>query len=222
MRILLILLATATASLAVKQEDFKQCAQTSFCRRLRSIASRQEEPGFHSPYSLSSPKGSLDSSSWTWDIRTSLYPEILFELRVDILAGDIARIRADEVGSKTPWKRYNETAQWALLEPEPPLGLASLSSSQNVDTISYGDLQLTIERSPLKITQLRAGIPEIIFNDRSLFHMEHFRLKDTEIETQSQEGKTAISWFETHDADEFEESWKQWRDSKPKGQPFRS
>lgn len=226
--------------MGVKQEDFKLCSQSSFCRRLRSIANRQESSPsiFLSPYSVgpaSTTVGTIDHASWSFPVTSSLYPEISFEIRVDILEkGDgIARIRMDEVGSKTPFKRYNETARWALVHPEPKLALlssAKLSSSNGISKIIYGaGLSIEIQHHPLKITQYRDGKPQVVFNERSLLHMEHFRLKEQEkIEEPLSEGEQVVlkggemdrSWFEESDADQFEERWKTWTDSKPKGSSY--
>ncbi|ODO10934.1 hypothetical protein I350_01533 [Cryptococcus amylolentus CBS 6273] len=234
-RHLILALATLFALLplapAVKHEDFRQCSQASFCRRLRSIGAKQEAAGksFQSPYSVADPIPSESDGSWNWHVSSSLYPQIHFELRVDILQqGDgIARVRVDEVESSTPFKRYNETARWVLLDTEPALDAsASIKTSNGKSVISYGpssSLSLEIVHSPLKITQLRNGKPEIVFNDRSLFHMEHFRVKD--VEAQVSEGEQVVlggdaldrSWFEESDADAFTEKWKKWTDSKPKG-----
>lgn len=237
MRFLLVLSLGIAAVLAVKQEDFKQCGQSSFCRRLKAIASRQEaapKGAFVSPYSLGSPidtPGASDASSWTWPMRSSLYPEIQFDLRVDVLEqGDgIVRVRVDEVGSKTPLRRYNETAKWALLDESPRLSSsAKLSSTSERSTITYGaGLSLEVQHAPFRITQLRDGRPEIVLNERSLFHMEHFRIKEQEsaeellgegAQTVLKGGELDRSWFEEADADMFEEQWKKWRDSKPKGE----
>lgn len=223
----------------VKQEDFKTCSQSSFCRRLRSIGTRQSDAPqtFTSPYSLGEPVvDDSGAASWTWPLRSSLYPEISFQLQVDVLReGDgIVRVRADEVDSTTPWKRYNETSKWVLLEAEPllsPTATVKLSSAKGTDTITYGNgLSVKIERSPFKLTQLRDGKPEIVLNDRSLFHMEHFRIKQLESQEQDlSEGEQVVlkggemdrSWFEEHDKDMFEERFRTWTDSKPKGKlPF--
>ncbi len=237
--ILLALSVLLVQTAAVKPEDWKSCSQSSFCRRLRGIGSRQATAptgSFHSPYSLGASVATAgtasDEASWTWPLKSSLYPEISFELRVDVLAkGDgIARLRIDELRSETPFNRYNETARWALLESEPPLGFAKLSSSSGKSTISYGpatSFSLEISHSPLKIVQSRNGKPEIVLNDRSLFHMEHFRIKELEkIEEDVSEGEQMVlkggemdrSWFEETDEDLFEERWKKWTDSKPKGE----
>jgi alpha 1,3-glucosidase len=221
-------------TLGVKHEDFKTCSQSSFCRRLRSIGTRQSEAPktFSSPYSLGQPIASTNEASWTWPLQSGLYPGISFELRVDVLAeGDgIVRVRADEVGSSTPWKRYNETAKWVLVDKNPAISTSSavkLLSSRGVDTITYNDgLSIQVERSPFKLTQLRNGKPEIVLNDRSLFHMEHFRNKELEKQEEIlSEGEQVVlkggemdrSWFEEHDKDMFEEKFRSWTDSKPKG-----
>jgi alpha 1,3-glucosidase len=235
--------ALAPAAFAVKSEDFKTCSQSSFCRRLRSIATRQAEAGntFTSPYSVESCSTPRDKASWTFPLKSSLYPEVNFELKLDILAkGDgIARVRVDEVGSKTQWKRYDESARWALLDAEPELAsLASVSvesPSASVTVLRYGPegsrLSLQIEHSPLKITQLRAGKPQIILNDRGLFHMEHFRTKEQQEAEQVkvEEGgdqaafaagqKIDRKWFEGEpDSELFEERFRKWTDTKPKGE----
>jgi alpha 1,3-glucosidase len=233
--LLLAALPLFTVTSAVKHEDFKTCSQSSFCRRLRSIGTRQSESpkSFTSPYSLGEPvAASSGEASWTWPLRSGLYAEINFELRVDVLSegNGIVRVRADEVDSKTPWKRYNETAKWALINENPPISSSSavtLSTSKGVDTITYNDgLTLKIERNPFKLTQLRNGKPEIVLNDRSLFHMEHFRIKELEVKEEvMSEGEQMVlkggemdrSWFEEHDKDMFEEKFRTWTDSKPKG-----
>ena len=241
---LVVFLVASSAFLSVegvKHEDWRSCAQLSFCRRLRAIGSRQAaapSETFHSPYSLgvsTLDKGTAaHEASWTWPVKSSLYPEIGFELRVDILAeGDgIARIRMDEIGSSTPFRRYNETAKWALLDASSLPGSGKLSSSKGKSVITYGPsayLSLEITHSPLKIVQLRDGKPEIVFNDRSLFHMEHFRIKELEkIEEVKSEGEQIIlkggemdrSWFEESDGDMYEERWSKWTDSKPKGKLY--
>ncbi|WVQ99011.1 hypothetical protein IAU59_006143 [Kwoniella sp. CBS 9459] len=231
----LVLAMSLPAVMGVKSEDFKTCGQTSFCRRLRSIATKQEaaaDGSFTSPYSLSEPSP-LTEGAWTWALKSALYPEISFELRVDVLEqGDgIARIRIDEKDSTTLFKRYNESARWALLDANPPLSTsATLKSSGGKSIISYGPassgLSLEVTHSPLKITQLRNGKPEVVFNERSLFHMEHFRIKDVEkVEEILSDSEQMVlqgdqmdrSWFEDSDSEMFVEKWKKWTDSKPKG-----
>ncbi len=222
---------------AAKHGDFKTCSQSSFCRRLRSLSTRAEEKGFHSPYDLIHARHDTTDedgpATWIFPLKTELYPEISFELRVDVLAaGDgIARLRVDEVDSKTQWKRYNETAKWALIDAEPAVAQKSsvkFSSGPSTTTISYGDAQslsLVIEHSPLKITHRRDGKPVMVINERGLFHMEHFRTKEEPVKVEGEQEQIHMhagvdtTWFEgTPDHELFEESFGKWRDSKPKGE----
>lgn len=253
MKLLLPALLLALGARAVKREDFKECAQTSFCRRLRPLSTRSEASDFVSPYSLGNPSPASSSqigapakeASWSFPLSSSLYPDVGFELRVDVLEGDIARVRVDEVGSASPWRRYNETAKWTLLTPEPAHGKADITTKNGVSSVKYGQgLELRINHSPLRIAMVRGGNEEIVFNDRGLFHMEHFRTKEmvleeevkeeeaegevkteeaVEVKTEPEEQKpfeatVDRSWFESEDPDMFEEQWKRWRDSKPKGE----
>lgn len=225
---------------AVKREDFKECHQTSFCRRLRAIADKQAgSADFASPYSVSTPRATPDADglSWTFPMRSSLYPDIEFELRVDLLENDIARVRADEVNSASGRQRYNETAKWVLAgEPAlAPTGSTDMKVDGNIATVKYGpkkELELELVQSPLQITMKRDGKPQVVFNERDLFHVEHYRTQKIDGPAASEEVKQedgeeqAVfqagdsidrSWFETEDADMFRETWRKWTDSKPKG-----
>ena len=234
-------LALTVPALAVKPEDFKTCSQSSFCRRLRGISRRYNESPttFTSPYSVADPLNNGDGS-WKWAVSSSLYPDIHFELQVDVLAeGDgIVRVRMDELDSSTHWRRYNETAKWALLDAAPPLSsAASIGTKKGVSTIKYGPaeskLTLEVQHQPLRITQLRNGVAEVVLNDRSLLHVEHFRLKEKEVQEDKeiagmseseqmvlQSRKVERGWFEETDKDIWEEQFRQWKDSKPKGRSF--
>lgn len=142
----------------------------------------------------------------------------------------------DEVGSKTSWRRYNETAKWALVDAEPGLSSeATILTKGGVSTISYGPkgskLSVKVQHSPLRISQLRDGKEEVVLNDRSLLHMEHFRLKEEEektteeVEGLSENEQVVLAsnsaerrWFEEEDKDLWEERFRQWTDVKPKGE----
>jgi alpha 1,3-glucosidase len=243
--LLLVLVTIGSTTRAAKHEDFKTCSQSSFCRRLRSLPERAQASGFHSPYSLGdghfTDDKHRDRASWTFPLNTELYPEITFALTVDFLAkGDgIARLRVDEVGSKLPWKRYNEAGKWALVDPEP--ALASVGSVKRVSSrerthFKYGnksELELVVDHAPFKVTFRRNGEDVMYVNERNLFHMEHFRSKEetpAQVEggdaaaTSDQQvfsastGKKDTTWFEGEpDKELWEERFSKWTDSKPKG-----
>lgn len=238
----LLLLATLSSTTwAAKHGDFKTCSQSSFCRRLRSLSERSQAEGFQSPYSLEEGKHSSgsqqDGASWTFPLNTELYSDIKFALTVDFLEkGDgIARLRVDEVGSKLPWKRYNEAAKWALVDAEPALtsvGNVKKVSSKDQTVFKYGvsgQLGLVIDHAPFKVTFRRGGEDVMYINERNLFHMEHFRSKEetpAQVDGGSEDqqvfsagsSKKDTTWFEGEpDGELWEERFSKWTDSKPKG-----
>lgn len=245
MRLLLATLLAFFCALtvhAVKREDFKECHQTSFCRRLRAIADKQAaKPDFASPYSVSDPVRTPDTDgvSFTFPLHSSLYPDVRFQMRVDLLEEGIVRVRADEIDSPTGLQRYNETAKW-VLEGEPRIvkdSAAEVKNAAGVTSIKYGknkELELDIVHKPLQITMKRDGKPQVVFNERSLFHIEHFRKEEEQKtvdgadEVKQEEGAEQVvfqdgdeidrSWFETEDKDMFRETWRKWTDTKPKGE----
>lgn len=242
---LLFLTAFSSTTWAAKHGDFKTCSQSSFCRRLRSLSERSQVDGFHSPYSLGEGQHSAiaqqDGASWTFPLNTELYPDIKFALGVDFLEkGDgIARLRIDEVDSKLPWKRYNEAAKWALVDPEPALtsvGNVRKVSSTGQTLFKYGadaQLELVIDHAPFKVTFRRDGQDVMYINERNLFHMEHFRTKEEKpAQVDGGDGaaggdqqvfsatgaKKDTTWFEGEpDGELWEERFSKWTDSKPKG-----
>lgn len=243
MRLLLATLLAFFCALtvhAVKREDFKECHQTSFCRRLRAIADKQvASADFASPYSVSDPKRTPDADglSWIFPLHSSLYPDVSFEMRVDLLEEGIVRVRADEVNSPLDLQRYNETAKW-VFDGEPRIAKdgADVKNEAGVTSIKYGqnkELELDIVHKPLQITMKRDGKAQVVFNERSLFHVEHFRKQEEKPaegaeDVKQEEGEEQVvfqkegdgidrSWFETDDKDMFKETWRKWTDSKPKG-----
>lgn len=239
MLLLLLVLLAAPFAAAVRPHDFKTCAQSSFCRRLRSLPERVNAAGKPSPYALThahhDPADVSGPASWTFPLKTELHPEVGFALTLDILAAGegIARVRVDEVGSTTQWKRYNETARWALVDEALTLANKAdikFASHASNTVISYGPkgtLQVELQHSPLRITFKQHNKPVMVMNERSLFHMEHFRAKPAVVAAVSEGTEGAqvplnkrhdTTWFEGEpDHELFEESFGKWRDSKPKG-----
>lgn len=185
-----LLFAVLLSVQAVKHEDFKKCEQSSFCRRLRSLAPRQAENqnNWTSPYSINT-HGVLQSyedtpgssSSILFGVESSLYPEASFQLKVDIIGDGIARIRLDEVGGLR--QRYDEAAKWTLVDgalQRHSFDLNTGEHSSNLTYLSSGNPHtLRLTHSPLKIELFREGqeTAEVVVNGKGLLHMEHFRLK---------------------------------------------
>jgi alpha 1,3-glucosidase len=254
----LLPLAAATVAFAVKTEDFKRCDQASFCRRLRSLAPRQAaaaEGSWASPYRITG-HGALvatgeepdEPPSIVFPVRSALLAEgeAAFELKLDVLADGIVRVRLDEVGGLR--QRYDEAARWALVDGalgrRASFDLNTDDHSTNVTfTSSFdGAQRLELTHEPLRLALFRAdrSEPELVLNGRGLLHIEHFRPHPTAgaspaepLAAAGEQGQTVLeplaaasppvdrSWFEgpkdEWERDLWEEKWKTWTDSKPKG-----
>lgn len=245
---LLLLLPLSTLAVKREDfKTCSQSAFCRRLRSLSSRSSASSDT-WHSPYTVtSSPSGhSLDGeSTLRFDVASELYPEAQFEIKVDIVGDGIARVRMDEVHGLR--QRYDEASRWTLVEGAlipSPYTVSSDTGSTNITYSSSEDtLTLSISHSPLLIALYRSSspdpsVPEVVINGRGLLHMEHFRLKPGSDETSSTEQLEAAtdeeraqsvvqsevdrSWFEGDkrewEKDLWEERFKSWTDSKPKGQ----
>jgi alpha 1,3-glucosidase len=224
-----VFFAFAPSTNAVKRGDFKTCAQSGFCRRLRDLPTSATS----SPYSIKPESASFDKSSglFTAEITSAIWPEAHFGLSIGITARDgLARLRVDEIGGLR--QRYNETSRWALLA-EPSFATdVEYSKKGSQGTLSWTHASHTQQArfsfSPLKIEFIRDGDTHIIFNEENLFHMEHFRVKkvgtdaqdppDVEIDEQVKQSRQAFEPFMSEDG-AWEETFNGHPDSKPKGMP---
>lgn len=221
-------LILCVSSLALKDQDWKSCSDAAFCRRGRALAARATEAGstWKSPYSVDSSTVSIktDEAAFSASVKSSIYPDIKFKLDLQVLKDGVVRVRMDEVDGLR--KRYNEAANWALIsEPEVSNSVKWTASKQDT-SVTYGDLSVVVQHQPLKVSLLRNGKEEIVLNGGGLLHMEHFRTKHPEIAPPEGEEENAqevlevenpAAWFEGEEDGWWEESWKTWKDSKPKG-----
>lgn len=226
-----LLLVAIPAVLAVKTEDFKTCSQTAFCRRGRALSERAgQNPNWKSPYTVdaSSVSISSDQALFTAAIKSSLYPEIKFSLDVRVHDDGVVRVRMDEVGGLK--KRYDEAASWALIaEPKTSRNVQWTVGKTDVKATvgsKKDNLQLVVSFDPLKVVLFRDGKEQVVLNGLGLLHMEHFRAKEEPKAVEGSEGDAQQpiqatnprAWFEGDTEDGYwEETWKSWTDSKPKG-----
>ncbi|TIC73206.1 glycoside hydrolase family 31 protein [Wallemia mellicola] len=214
----------------VKQNDFKKCQQSSFCRRLRSLSDRKTNSSvWESPYAITRGLEQLgdEAASYTWKLNNRLAPEgIAFDLAVDVLKDGLIRLRVDESGGL--YQRYNQTASYILVD-QPELMQASsvkITSYDDVDNLAFQTstnqpMELKVYHNPLNVQLKNAQSGEILvdINGESLLHMEHFRHKDAE----DTDNNSAFTWhseqpFEDPNTDGlWEESFNNKPDSKPKG-----
>ena len=228
----------------LKRGDFKTCAQSGFCRRLRDLPSSSSS----SPYSIDPASAVFDPTSglFTAELASQIWPEARFGLTLGVTAAPNAglpRLKIDELNGLR--QRYNETARWAL-QSEPGYataaeGVAYAQGAAGTDaTLSWSytssggnhakhEQQARITFSPFKVEFLRDGEVHVSFNEQNLFHMEHFRVKEIgggAVDSQEQpEGavdkalQQARATFQPfmNDDGAWEETFNGHKDSKPKG-----
>jgi len=240
----LLLVFPTRSVVAVKEHDFKKCNDSAFCRRGRALADRAAEnvksgEKWKSPYSLDASTIAFEDggSRFTGRVKSSLYPEIKFELDVRVHEDGVVRVRMDEREGLR--KRYDEAASWALLK-EPLLSSSSKwSVGKREVKVVYGEkrdqVEVTVEFEPLVVRMKRNGKDQVVLNGQGLLHMEHFRAKLEEkvgeVEAKGEdvpaiEGEDVQkviqlppnAWFEGATEDGlWQETWKSWTDTKPKG-----
>lgn len=111
--LLLATLSSVPSACAVRHGDFKKCADSSFCRRLRRLSSLPEPR--HSPYSLGAVSFAPNLAQLRAPVTSALHPDVEFELNVNLHADGTARVRMDQVGERyKDFKRYDEAARWAI------------------------------------------------------------------------------------------------------------
>ncbi|CUA67040.1 alpha 1,3-glucosidase [Rhizoctonia solani] len=229
---LILLAALAEVTLGVKHHDFKSCSQSGFCRRGRAIAQRAEDAGANwtSPYTIDTTnlRISPDRSKITMPVKSSIHPDIKFQLSVVVNEGGIARVRMDEVDGLK--KRYDGAADWALASAPEARGVDWKPVDGGIEG-TWDEVLLRVTYEPLLIELIRDGRVEMSVNGRGLLHMEHFRnkpeSKPEETVTEDVEGEQKVikapepkinAWFEGDTEDSYwEETFNSWTDSKPKG-----
>jgi alpha 1,3-glucosidase len=232
------LLAPASA---VKRNEFKTCAQSGFCRRLRDLpTSNGQSSSSKSLYGIAVDTAHYDAATglFTANIDSAIYPEATLQLSIGVTAEGLARIKVDEVNGLR--QRYNETAKWTLLE-EPRISRTTIFTTDNQGssaTLSWSNdqpsgtrstRQARITFSPLKLEFLRDGEVHVSFNEQNLFHMEHFRVKkigdepqdppDVVIDEAVTQARSTFEPFMSEDG-AWEETFNGFTDSKPKGKWF--
>ena len=154
-------LALVPQTLAVKEKDFKTCSQSGFCRRGRALASRAREADtWNSPYSVDASSISIasDSASVTAGVKSSLYPDVKFQLELRVHDDGVVRVRMDEVDGLR--KRYDEAASWALIAEPTVSKTVQWQAGKDYLRAIYGpnkELEVAVSYEPLRVALLRNG-----------------------------------------------------------------
>ncbi|KAK0545628.1 glucosidase II [Tilletia horrida] len=211
---LVVLLITVPESAsAVRQHDFKQCKDSSFCRRIRRLSSWAEDhrlpgdQGYVSPYTLNWFSYSDLTQTMTMPVFSALHPNVKFELVFTFHADGSVRVQMDEKDDRyNNYQRYNESGKWAFDKNPAPASPGSVWVVDGADstTATYGPggaFSVEVFREPLKVVFYRNNVPQLILNERGLLHLEHFRPKPDPFptpKTSAEEGGIDLDFTSQH------------------------
>jgi alpha 1,3-glucosidase len=166
---------------AMKPQDFRTCAQTSFCRRNRAYADKATTGSFISPYNVVKDTINIENGIVSGEL-INTDNEVSFIFEIHLLINNIARIRINE---KYPLKpRYDGAKSWSLIqEPSNTLEYTEDPSTgkDGVTSLSFGvdrNHKVIIHHIPFHVELLINDEPVIVFNNRGFFNFEHLRKKD--------------------------------------------
>lgn len=241
MRWISLLLYLASLALAVKHQDFKTCAQSSFCARNRALADRATIPEsqWQRQYSVDGSSIRVTGGVLTASVvkkvpiaGTDAYNPIQFSLTITFLKNGAVRYVIDEkrrqTGSihlrgqgegKVNKRRYNEAAKWAVV--------GGLEVDQSVEVLKWKKMtkikfgpgrsyEMRLYHENLETKFERNGAVHVVLNERSFLNMEHWRPKEENPSPKEEE--------ETESKDDLEQQEGMWEetfggrtDSKPRG-----
>jgi alpha 1,3-glucosidase len=122
------------------------------------------------------------------------------------------------------YPRYKDHAQFTLVdEPKP---IKPFKSGKNTDGIvkitldAEGTRRVIVTPSPLRFEFFLNDEPVITLNDRGFFNFEHLRTKESHkprMLKQKNDDGTETDVEAPEEKDLWEESFKSWTDSKPRG-----
>lgn len=198
-----------TPAVMVKENDFKKCHQSGFCKRNRAYADRAVAQGasWQPPYKIAADKASFKNGEFQGTILKTIDEQgttVNLPVTVSFLKSGTARVTVDEEKRQTKSielrhnsgarkERYNEAEKWAIV------GGLALDKDATVAhegktgiTIKYGpgsSFEAEIKYEPFSIEFSRNGETQIILNDRGLMNIEHWRPKVEKVEPEKKEGE---------------------------------
>ncbi|KKP06647.1 alpha 1,3-glucosidase [Trichoderma harzianum] len=211
------LLCLIGPALAVKEHDFKKCAQAGFCKRNRDYADKaaSQSSTWISPYQVALDSPSLKDGQIQAVILKTINAageKVRLPVTISFLQSGVARVTIDEErrqnkdielrhGSVARKERYNEAAKWSIvggLEPDLKAEIVHQDDSQiNVQYGPEGKFEAVIKLSPFAIDFRRDGASHIKFNERGLFNFEHWRPKVERPEGEENPEEESTWWDET-------------------------
>ncbi|CAK7268779.1 glucosidase II [Sporothrix epigloea] len=226
---------TTDIAMAVKENDFKKCDQSGFCKRNRAYADRAAANGalWTSPYNILPESAAFENGQFRAIILKTTNNKgdsVRLPITVSFTEAGVARVTIDEErrqnkdielrhNSAARKERYNEAEQLVIVGGLTLDKTAKVVSEEGdtSTTVQYGldgQFEASIHFSPFKVDFKRDGATEITFNNRGLFNMEHWRPQGAAAETK--EGEAAPAPTAEEDT-WWEESFGGNTDSKPRG-----
>lgn len=203
----------ALVVLAVDQNNFKKCEQSSFCRRCRNI-----KPG-QSPYYLNLDSLQVSES----DVDAELVNKennARFKFTLTSLVDSTFRLFVDEVEPLHPRYKVHES-----FEKKPQHDkLTVVERNKELITVSNDDNRVTMHSFPFKVEFYKNDKLVSVVNARGLMNFEHFREKKldpppedinpNDSENRVEENKAPAV---QDDPGTWEENFKSHHDAKPRG-----
>ncbi|KAI3321764.1 glycoside hydrolase family 31 protein [Xylariaceae sp. AK1471] len=198
---------------AVKENDFKKCHQSGFCKRNREYADEAVAQGssWQAPYKIIPSQASFKDGQFHATILKTIDDKgtaVELPLTVSFHKSGTARVTVDEKrrqekdielrhNSQARKERYNEADKWAIVGGLAVDTDAKISHVGKTGMkIQYGPdfaFEADINYDPYSIEFKRDGSAQLKLNDQGLMNMEHWRPKieqpPTEEKTEGEEGK---------------------------------
>ncbi|KAH9909645.1 glycoside hydrolase family 31 protein [Xylariomycetidae sp. FL2044] len=244
--VLAVLCLLSTPAVAVKENDFKKCHQSGFCKRNRAYADNAaaQASSWQAPYKIPSELASFKDGQLQATILKTIDDQgttVRLPLTVSFLKSGTARITLDEEKRKEKSielrhdsiankQRYNEAEDWVIVGGLTVDTDAKVSQESKTGIkVQYGPnlaFEADITYEPYSIEFKRDGVTQIKLNDRGLINMEHWRPKIEKPAPEKKEGEEGEGEKEEETVDvapsEDESTW--WEetfggntDSKPRG-----
>ncbi|PNH09384.1 Neutral alpha-glucosidase AB [Tetrabaena socialis] len=191
LRIVLLLACVAIHPvLSFKENEFKKCAQTSFCSRNRNV---EQGKNFEIPPATVQ----LNVATLTATLVNTQYSKHL-QLTLTSHADGFLRVMVDESPSVGRYQVPGDilVSGWENKK----LGFQETSRSASSISASAGNTTVELSFKPFALSISVKGVPALQLNSRNLFNFEHRRAKQ-----------------DTDPAGYWEETWMGHTDSKPKG-----
>jgi len=195
--LLAVLSVFISEAVAVKENDFKKCEQSGFCKRNRAYADKAAAQGsvWAAPYKISPEQVSFKDGSLTAIVLKAIDDDgatVELPLTVSFLKSGTARVTVDEKlrqqknielrhGSQVRKERYNEAENWAIVGGLDIDSEATITSQDDAGIkITYGPnaaFVADIMYNPFTVAFKRDGVTQIKLNDRGFMNVEHWRPK---------------------------------------------